>query len=763
MAETIVIGTIDIDYDKAINDTVELKKKVFELSTELKAQAQATGKNSQEYVKLESELRNTKKELSDNQKNIDSLNTSQTNEIGTIKRLQAENAVMRKQQKSLNLETEQGIKDNNALVASINKNNEAIKGYSDTQSQGFQQIGQYDKGLSGIASTFISMPAPMQKASLAAKAFGFSMGLAILPITALVAIFYSLKAAFTLSEEGQNKWNKIMAVAGAIIGNINDVLADFGEKIISVFENPKQAIIDFANLIKQNIYNRFEGLLELVPQLGKSISLLFKGEFTEAGKVAVNAVAKVGLGVDNFTDKIESAIEATKKFINENEKEAIQAAKVADMRAKADIIERNLLIERAKLESQIAELRLKAKEQDKYTASERKKYLLEARDLEDSILQKETQYLTLRKDAQVLENTFSRTNKENKQKEAESIAAISKKEAERYTNARQIQRELNTLAKEEITELEKIAAEKLQLLDKEYQEWRRYNLEKITNRAEFNKQEYDELVSVAQTKLDLGLTTQEIYDQTLRDAKLSFEASEAARITEKEALERENKMLVLNENYLQELEAQRQKLDWQQEQEIAYAKSIGAETTDIYKRYADAKNEIDYLQFQSTLDIASQTAANLVIIFGETTTAGKIAATVVATIDTLQSAVSSFKAMAGIPYVGPILGGIAAAAALVAGYATVDQIWSVDTDIKGKTSTSKKSGSSSYASVGSKITSGAASSMASVNSALGQGIVARQTGIDSTFTQPTVEKIAIVDEVTAAQKLQTEKTLIAQV
>lgn len=151
------------------------------------------------------------------------------------------------------------------------------------------------------------------------------------------------------------------------------------------------------------------------------------------------------------------------------------------------------------------------------------------------------------------------------------------------------------------------------------------------------------------------------------------------------------------------------------------------------------------------------------IIFGETTTAGKVAATAMATIDTFQSAVSSFKAMSGIPYVGPILGAIAAAAAIASGIATVQQIWAVDTDVKGKSSAGKSSGKNTYASVGSKITSGASSSMATVNSALGQGIVARQTGIQNTTTQPTVEKIAIVDEVTAAQKLQTEKALISQV
>ena len=87
--------------------------------------------------------------------------------------------------------------------------------------------------------------------------------------------------------------------------------------VISFFENPKQAISSFANLIKENIVNRFEGMVEIIPQLGKAITLLFKGEFSEAGKVAGNAVAKVTLGIEDMTGKINAATEATKDFINQ--------------------------------------------------------------------------------------------------------------------------------------------------------------------------------------------------------------------------------------------------------------------------------------------------------------------------------------------------------------------------------------------------------------------------------------------------------------
>ena len=252
-------------------------------------------------------------------------------------------------------------------------------------------------------------------------------------------------AAFTSSEEGQNKFAKLMGIIGAVTGNFVDLLADLGEKIIKTFENPKKAVEDFSKLIKENIVNRFEGLTELIPQLGEAINLLFKGQFSAAGKVAADAVGKVGLGVENITDKIGGAIEKTKEFAAEQAKEARQAAKVADMRAKADKIDRDLIVSRSKLESQIAGLRLKARQEDQFSAAERRAALLKAQELENTLLDSETKALILRRDAIVLENTFSKTNKENLTKEAQARAAVNNQVAARAGVARELQRELNAI------------------------------------------------------------------------------------------------------------------------------------------------------------------------------------------------------------------------------------------------------------------------------------------------------------------------------
>jgi len=323
-------------------------------------------------------------------------------------------------------------------------------------------------------------------------------------IGALVVAIGSLIAAFQSSEEGQNRWGKAMTVIGTVVGNFTDLLADLGEKLIWVFENPKQALNDFGALIKENIINRFEGLTELIPQLGKAITQLFDGDFVGAGKTAFNAVAKITVGVDDMTGKIEGAAKAFSEFTNEQAREANLAIEVANMRAKADKIERQLLIDRSKLESQIAENRLKARQQETFSADERKAFLLEAQDLENQLLDKETSYLTLRRDAQVLENSFSRSNKENLDKEAESIAAVNQQQARRADAARALQRELNQVNNE------------LSAADKARQQ-EAIALEKAKN--DFIKNQRDALALDQEQKFELEkIKTQEKYDALIAQA-----------------------------------------------------------------------------------------------------------------------------------------------------------------------------------------------------------------------------------------------------
>ncbi len=360
-------------------------------------------------------------------------------------------------------------------------------------------------------------------------------------IGALILAVVSLKEAFTSSEEGQNRFAKILGVLGALVGNVRDGLAKLGDGIISVFTSPLESLKKFGKLLVDNVVNRFIGIVELIPSLGKAVSLLFKGEFAEAGKTAADAVGKVVLGVESVTDKIDEATKATTKFIEEQKKEANQAAQVADMRAKADVIERNLLIERSKLESDIAKLRLKAKQENQFSAKERKEALLEAQRLEDTLLDKETKALELRKDAQVLENTFSRTDKENKTKEAQAIAAVNNQIARRANVARTLQRELNTIEAQQRAENSKASnAVKKEEKDKSkaLEDIRKAEISgKEAERAEeirAEKAKYDELIDKAKEYGKDITKLEEAKLNSVKEIQAKFDKEDADKLLEQQ-------------------------------------------------------------------------------------------------------------------------------------------------------------------------------------------------------------------------------------
>jgi hypothetical protein len=327
--------------------------------------------------------------------------------------------------------------------ASLKGVNSEIK---NTQQVSGELSGSLDKMTGGAITKFTAF-----KGTIKGVTGGFkSLRVAILStgIGALILAVTALTAAFTGSEEGQNKFAKIMTVIGALTGNLVDLLADLGEGIISVFENPKEALLNFKDLLVENITNRFTSILDTVGYVGKAMKLVFEGEFSKAldvGKKAANSLVDSLTGVPNTIDK---ATEATKNFVKEQIEEGKAAASVADMRAKADKIERKLVVNRSKLESEIALLRLKSRQEDEFTAQERKQALLDAQALEEQLLSQETEYLELRRDAQVLENTFSRSNKENLDKEAQAIAEVNRVVARRADAARSTQRELNRVSKE---------------------------------------------------------------------------------------------------------------------------------------------------------------------------------------------------------------------------------------------------------------------------------------------------------------------------
>ena len=274
-------------------------------------------------------------------------------------------------------------------------------------------------------------------------------------IGALVAVVGSLAAYFTQTERGGDKLNVIMTAMGAVIGKLTDVVIHLGEKIVSVFENPKKALEDFGNALKTNLTNRIQGLLEFIPSLGKAISLVLDGKFKEAGKVAVDAVGKVGLGVENVTGKIGAAGEALVKFGKDAAAAAAEGARIGNILNDVEDAERELLVLRAKANKQIIEARFIADDATKST-EERIAAVQRASKLEEEVASKELKAARLKAKALKDQAAISEVTEEQLVAIAEAQARVLDLEADSIRRQKKLQSELNSLRNEEKTRLAEV-------------------------------------------------------------------------------------------------------------------------------------------------------------------------------------------------------------------------------------------------------------------------------------------------------------------
>ena len=375
-----------------------------------------------------------------------------------------------------------------------------------------KELKNTSKELSGATSTLDSFTGGAVtkikgfKGAVGNLAKGFkSLRVAIIAtgIGALLVGILAVKTAFTSSEEGQNKFAKLMGVIGSITGNLIDLLAKLGEGIISVFENPKQAIIDLKDAIVKNITNRITSLIETFGFLGSAIKKVFSRDFSgaiEDAKKAGSSYVDSLTGVKNSIDKV---TEATKGFVKELKEEAKIAGQIADQRAKADKIDRKLIVERAEANKKIADLRFKSEQRDKFSASERVAFLKEASVISEEISAKEIASNKLRLDAKIAENKLNKSDKADLDEVARLKARSIELDTAKLNLQKRLQTSLTSFQNEEKAGIKAIQDKKnKEIQDAEKIETKRLeSIDKI--QKDFKKKQEDEEAETELQKIQL--------------------------------------------------------------------------------------------------------------------------------------------------------------------------------------------------------------------------------------------------------------------
>lgn len=391
-----------------------------------------------------------------------------------------------------------------------------------------------DKRTGGAVSAFKSLQGGIGGA---VKSFGTLKGAIIATgLGALLVAVTSLVSYFSKTERGGDALAVILGALGAVVGKLTDVLVKLGEKLFEAFQNPQQAIKDFGKLLKENIVNRIEGLLELLPALGKAIGLALKGEFSAAAKTAADAAGKVALGVEDITDKVSAAVDATVEFGKSLTAAAKEGARVAELLNAVEDAERALIVQRAKANKQIAEARFIADDLTKST-EERIAAVEKAGALEEEVAAKEVANQELRLQALKAQSRISEVNEEQLVAIAEAEARVLELEQASIARKRRLGTEVKGLrAEEKAAADEKIKlAEEAKAAEDKLAEEARLKREALEARAiDLLRTEQEREIEAVRKKYEdiLALTTLSVEQRLALEQK---QAGEIVAITEKTA------------------------------------------------------------------------------------------------------------------------------------------------------------------------------------------------------------------------------------
>jgi hypothetical protein len=492
-----------------------------------------------------------------------------------------------KKEIEINVKTDSAVKNVNNLNKEIKKTNEESK----KTGEGVKDLANLSDGATGgMISKFGSLTGTLGKVSVAFRSVGAAI--AASGIGLLVIVIASVISAFKSSEEGQNKFAKLMGVIGSVVGNVMDVISDLGEIIIGVLSGDSKAIksaTEFGKKIFDVVGLPIKNIIDIVKTAGAVLGSLFSGDVEGALNALDNGIKNVKGNFNEATDAINAAKNSLKQFGEEALAEAKIAQQIADNRAKADKTERNLIVQRAEGDRKIAELREKAVQRDTYNVSQRIAMLKEAQAIETNLTNQEIAAAKLRAEAKTAENALSKSTKEDLLEEENLKAKVIQLETSRLQGNRRLVSSIQSLQAEVRAE-EKAAVEEKK---KELEAEKKLKEEKIEKDIQDEKKRNDAIEALRKS-----------YTQKIEDLEDTTELQKAERQQQRALLElealnasEEQKLELLQ--YYSALKLNAQKTD--NEKADAEAKKKAEEEIAIDKAVADAKLAIQ----NQALDAAS--------------------------------------------------------------------------------------------------------------------------------------------------------------
>tara|TARA_B100001093_G_scaffold515614_1_gene592318 strand:- start:39 stop:1877 length:1839 start_codon:yes stop_codon:yes gene_type:complete len=251
---------------------------------------------------------------------------------------------------------------------------------------------QTEKGLKGIEKTSEKTAGGVRKIGGALKALGIGL---------IIAAFAKFTEVLNENQKVVDFFNTTFEVLSLAFNDFFNFVFDNVGGVVnafkSIFEDPKQSLIDFANAFKKNIQERFESYLDTLGFLASAVKKVFSGDFKgaledvkSAGKESIDVLT----GVDNTFDKTVETVGKVTKATSDYVKETIKAGQAnVELTKQAEIarVKNQGIIESFDLQAEklrqvrdeernTVEDRIEANDKLKLVLEEQKKLMLENAD-----------------------------------------------------------------------------------------------------------------------------------------------------------------------------------------------------------------------------------------------------------------------------------------------------------------------------------------------------------------------------------------------
>ena len=205
-------------------------------------------------------------------------------------------------------------------------------------SKAIKDIEKVDESIQGVNSSlqgtekgFEGIDDGSKKASKGIKGIGNALKTAGIGLA--IAAFATLKEIFQQNQKVADAFSTAFEFvsiafndfANFVINNTGAITGFFK----SIFEDPKQALTEFADAFKRNIQERFESYLDTLGFIASAVKKVFSGDFKgaledvkSAGKESIDVLTGVNNSFDKGTEAINKVVKGTSDYVKETTKAA---------------------------------------------------------------------------------------------------------------------------------------------------------------------------------------------------------------------------------------------------------------------------------------------------------------------------------------------------------------------------------------------------------------------------------------------------------